>query len=270
MENTNQTQSALEAGRLMMEPTTVMIEGVPHLVYHRDLSVTKHEELLAAPNALKENVNLHSVESFIEYFNNFADIHSHIFVDADNAKLKAILDYHTAPDAPSWNRHTVTYQFPKTVEWSKWLANNGTKMAQEDFALFIEDNIKEVVDPDGATMLEIASSLQATNNVSFKSAKRLDNGETQFDYREDIESTAGAQGQLSIPSEIKIALKPFQGSETYNVTARFRYRITQGQLVMWYDIIRPHAIIEDAIKDAVEKVKTEIKEGVVLMGDCPV
>lgn len=269
MESTNQTQSALEAGRRMMEPKTVMIEGVPHLAHHRDLSVTKHEQLLAAPNALKENVNLHSVESFMEYFNNFADEASAIFVDADNAKFKAILDYHVDAQSPRWNRHTVTYQFPKTVEWSKWLANNGTKMTQEDFALFIEDNIKEVVEPDGATMLEIASSLQAKNNVSFKSAKRLDNGETQFDYREDIESTAGAHGQFSIPNEIKIALKPFQGSETYNVTARFRYRINSGNLVMWYDIIRPHAIIEDAINDAVEKVQSEIKKGFVLMGDCP-
>lgn len=269
MENTNQTQSALDAGRRMMEPKTVMIEGVPHLVHHRDLSVTQHEELLATPNALKENVNLHNVESFMEYFNNFADAHSHIFVDAENAKFKAILDYHVAADSPSWNRHTVEYKFPKTIEWTKWLQYNSIRMEQEDFALFIEDNIKEVVEPDGATMLEIASSLQAKNNVSFKSAKRLDNGETQFDYREDIESTAGAQGQFSIPNEIKIALKPFQGSETYNVTARFRYRINNGSLVMWYDIIRPHAIIEDAIKDAVEKVKTEIKTGVVLMGDCP-
>ncbi|WP_396586435.1 YfdQ family protein [Bermanella sp. R86510] len=267
--DTNQTQSALDAGKLMMKPTTVEINNIPHLVHHRDLAVSKHEELLNQPTSLREQVNLHSVESFIEYFNNFADEGSHIFVDIDNAKFKAVIDYHFSTASPRWNRHTVAYQFPKTVEWSKWLNSDGEKMDQVNFALFIEDNIKEIIEPAGAEMLEIATSLQAKNNVSFKSATRLDNGETQFDYREDIESSAGANGQLNIPTEIKLALKPFQGSETYNVTARFRYRITQGQLIMWYDIVRPHAIIEDATNDAFEKVKSEMNQGVILMGDCP-
>lgn len=264
------TEAAIEAGKQLMKPEVIDINGVPTLVTHRDALVTSFADRTVAPQALKQNVILHDAPSFLEYFNEFADDHSYIFVDLEEAKFKAIIDYHKDSDNPRWNRHTVTYQCPKTPEWSKWLHYSGTKMDQVEFALFIEDNLKEIVNPQGAEMLEIAASLQSKNNANFSSATRLDNGETQFSYKEAIESSAGVNGQLSIPSKIELGLAPFQGTDAYKVEARFRYRVSHGSLTMWYDIIRPHRIIEDAVKDTFESIKQGKKGGFILMGDCPV
>lgn len=263
------TQAAISAGKQLMGPKVIDVAGVPTLVTHRDSSVSKHEELLPKPLALKQNVRVHDAESFLKYFQNFADKDSHIFVDIENAKFKAVIDYHQSAGSPRWNRHTVSFTCPTTPEWNAWKRNSGQRMNQSEFALFIEDNLLEIVEPSGAEMLEIASSLQAKNDVSFSSATRLDNGETQFSYKEDVNGSAGINGQLQIPQSIKLGLTPFRGSETYQVEARFRYRIKDGNLMMWYDLVRPHRIHEDAIKDTCEKIKNDQGIGHILMGDCP-
>jgi uncharacterized protein YfdQ (DUF2303 family) len=263
-------EAALEAGKELMKPEVIDVNGIPTLVVHKSAQVSSFPERTEAPQALIQNVILHDATSFLEYFNEFADDHSYIFVDLKTAKFKAIIDYHKDSSSPRWNRHTVTYQCPKTPEWSKWIENSGSKMDQVEFALFIEDNLAEIAKPTGAEMLEIASSLQSKNNASFSSATRLDNGETQFNYKEDIETSAGVNGQLNIPAKIELGLAPFQGTDAYKVEARFRYRVSHGTLTMWYDIIRSHRIIEDAVKDTFEAIKKGKKGGFILMGDCPV
>lgn len=265
----NNTQAAINAGKQLLAPQEITVGKTPFLVTHKDANVKSLEENLDNPLHLKEKLNLHDAKSFIEYFNNFANEDSHIFVNMDHAKFKAIIDYHSDTETPHHGHHTLEYTCPKTPEWSKWLRFDGEKMDQTDFALFIEDNLQEIVTPDGAVMLEIAASLQSKNNASFSSATRLDNGETQFAYKEDIESSAGVNGQLAIPSKIELALQPFQGSDTYKVEARFRYRIRNGALTMWYDIIRPHKILEDAVQDTFKAINEGKTKGHILMGDCP-
>ena len=60
----------------------------------------------------------------------------------------------------------------------------------------------------------------------------------QLTYNEEIDGRAGEAGQLRIPEEFFIALKPFLGGDTFCVPARFRYRIQEGRLVMWYELVR--------------------------------
>lgn len=247
------------------QPIQTEYQGVPVFVVHRDMKVEtlSHlvEQQLERPYHLTQNVKLLSVDSFIDYFNRFATESSTIFIDDNNTKFIAVLDYHDSPTEPKWKRHTAIYVCPKTTEWNSWIKSNNEKFSQEDFALFIEENLREIAEPDGATMLEIASSLKAKKSVDFKSGIRLDNGEVQFNYTESIAGSAGIAGQLSIPEKFKLVLQPFLNGAAYEVEARFRYRINQGQLALWYTLIRPHAVVDDAFKDCVKKVGEGIKLG---------
>jgi uncharacterized protein YfdQ (DUF2303 family) len=245
-------------------------KGVPVFVIPQDMKVANLSELvneqLPRPYSLQQLVKIITEESFIAYYNRFATDSSTIFVNDANSSFTAVLDYHEAPNTPSWKRHTAHYECPKTKEWGNWMKFNNEKMSQEEFALFIEDNIKEIIEPNGADMLQIASTLKASNSVDFKSGIRLDNGQVQFNYTETIAGQAGVAGQLEIPEKIKLIMAPFLKGSAYEIEARFRYRIAQGGLTMWYTLIRPHVFVDDAFADVVEKIKAGMEKGYLVHG----
>jgi len=249
-------QSAIEFGKKQVIQTQV--NDVPVFIVPDDMKVHDLSALvegqLARPRHLKQSIELLTEESFIEYFNRYATESSTIFVNDKESTLTAVFDYHEAPDAPAWKRHTAFYKCPKTKEWGAWMEFNNKKMEQEQFALFIEENLKEITEPDGATMLQIASTLKASSSTDFRSAIRLDNGEVQFNFTEKIEGQAGVTAQLQIPEKISLVVAPFMKGAAYMVEARFRYRIAQGGLTMWYTLIRPHVFVDDAFNDVVNKI----------------
>lgn len=154
--------------------------------------------------------------------------------------------------------HGVEYKCPVSKEWVIWSGSDGKKMTQVDFATFIEDNLPDIASPPGsgmpepATMLEVSRSIQAHRSVNFGSAIRLSNGEHQLKYEETINGTA-QNGLLQIPERFIVGIKALEGGSPYQLTARLRYKIGEGgnggKLTMWYDLERPHKIMEAAVKD---------------------
>lgn len=255
--------AAIEHGKNQVIKTEY--KGIPVFVTPDNMKVQTLENLvneqLPAPYSLKEKIETLTDESFVEYFNRYATANSTIFVNDRESTFTAVFDYHTSGTEPHWKRHTATYRCPKTKEWSSWTESNNKKMSQEEFALFIEDNIREIAEPNGADMLQIASTLKASNAVDFKSAIRLDNGEVQFNYTENVSGQAGIAGQLQIPEKIKLNIAPFMKGAAYEIEARFRYRIASGGLTMWYTLIRPHVFVDDAFADAVNRIKEKMANG---------
>lgn len=219
-----------------------------------------------SPQLLKQNVTLEDSDSFLAYYNRFSSEHSTVFAETEKGNFTAILDYHEGAKEPKFGNHKAFYTCPKTPEWSAWFTNSGEKMSQEEFGLFLEANIEEIVNPSGAEMLEIALTLKSKNNITFDRAVRLDNGQTQFNYVEQMSANAGVNGQLQIPEEIQLGLQPFRGSDHYETRAKFRYRIRDGNLVMWYDLVRPQKIAETAFKDVREKIIAGMSQGMLING----
>lgn len=217
------------------------------------------------PDRTAQTAELDTAQSFIEYFNRFSDESSLIACDIKEGIFKAYLDYHT-PEKPSWKDHVCIFKCKQTPEWSDWRSRSGIAMDQEKFAYFIEDHAEEVITPSPADMMEIALSLRAKKNINFNSGIRLHNGQVQLEYTETIKGEAGAKGQLEIPENIEIAVKLFDGGETYKMNARFRYRIKEGQLAMWYELIRPHKTHEAAVNDAFEMIKKSVNCELIIHG----
>lgn len=257
-----------EAGQKQIIQTNV--EGIPVFIIPQDMKAVDLQKLTdetaVRPRHLNQVVELYSIGSFIEYHNRFATETSTVFVNQKEGMFTTVLDYHEAPDLPMHKRHKAIYKCPTTPEWNSWKKFDNEKMTQEEFALFIEDNIREITEPDGATMMEIATTLKAKNDVSFGSSIQLHDGQVQFSYQERIDGNAGVHGQLNIPQKIKIIVKPFLNGAPYEMEAHFRYRVTQGKLSMWYKLIRPHAVHDDAVNDVFLKLGEGIERGQVLMG----
>lgn len=254
----NGIESAIYAGVRIAESGVTEISGIPALVLPKDHHAHIFEHLLPHPTRTKQCVSVTTAASFIEYFNRFADDNSVIFCDLDAAKFVGVIDYHSEERA-AWCDHTIDFACKKTKERCAWERRSGEKMGQTQFALFIEENLEEIIHPIGAEMLEIATSLRAKTQLSFKKAIRLDNGQNELQYVEEINGTAGVSGKLRIPETIKLGMRVFDGGVGYEMDARFRYRIHEGQLTMWYDLVRPHKTHDAAVNDIFDLIRQQAK-----------
>lgn len=248
----------LEAGAALAKP----IEGTgdrKYLVVPRDFEVKELdlEYTLARPRATNEHIVLGDALSFITYYQKFASDSTALFADLAKRQVKAVFDYHQA-NLPGWCRHSATLQLQWSTEWKPWTEYNKKLMEQEAFAEFIQLNLPDIVEPNGAELLEITQTLQAKKKVSFLSGQRLADGQNQLMYVEEVEGSAGPKGDLKIPEKIVLALRIFQGMERYRVEAFLRYRIGDDKkLRFFYQLERPERLVEDAF----DQVKDQIKVG---------
>jgi uncharacterized protein YfdQ (DUF2303 family) len=179
---------------------------------------------------------------------------SEITASVTQGTFTAVLDAGDETKA-GWGGHVATLKLAKSPEWQRWAGRSGQLSSQADFAEFIEDNAKDIVEPSSAEILEIAQSLQVKRGVEFESGTRLSDGNVQFGYRENTTATAGTVGQLQIPERITLALRPFNGGDPYRVTALFRYRLQGSQLSMGFKLQDPEKVIETAFEEVAEQVK---------------
>lgn len=267
MSNSEQNiiETALAAGR---DSVLEMIyeNGTPYIVAPDNFKVHEFPHLRDNPIRIEETTVHTTAQSFIDYYNQYANDASAIFIDEINSKFLAILDYHDKPVMAGWKKHKSFFYLSETPEWKTWNDNNKKAMSQEEFGRFIENALPEILDPTGADMLEIALSIQAKTEVKFSKATRLDNGQTQLAYNEVIDGKAGINGQLKIPEKFTIGLKLFRGGQPYKLDARLRYRIKEGNLQLWYELIRAHDVIDANINDITDLVIASISVGKIYRG----
>lgn len=231
------------------------------------------EYLLINPTSKRAVTALHDADSFVGYVNRFKDAGTVVFADIDNRKFECVMDFHGATggdEGPRWGKHRALYTSETTLEWDAWMEKNGKAMTQVDFARFIEDRIPNIAEPSGADLLEMCLKLEAKKDVSFKSYKRLDNGEHQFQYEEQINGSTGAQnGTMKIPNAFTVVIEPFRGVGGKSIEARFRYRINSAQLALWFELVRPDDVLQEAFDLIVDDVRGALGATPVLAGVAP-
>jgi uncharacterized protein YfdQ (DUF2303 family) len=229
------------------------------------------ERLSAAPAARRGEVAFYEALSFSRFVKRFVSAQTVIFADAIGRKFTAAMDYHPAGNSSleaSWDQFRAVLPLRHPEDWSAWVAANKTPMDQASFALFLEEHIPQIAEPAGAKLVEIARTLEAKTDVQFESHIREDNGAHRFKYVEDV--NASAAGNISIPPEFDLVLQPFEGSKTYGVKARLRYRINQRKLWLWFDLIRVEDVLREAFNDELLKIEGEIgKDTPIFNGPAP-
>lgn len=269
LEQQNDTAAALIAG--MMLGRSFDVNGTPMVMVPQGAELKELRQFAQTPQRIEQVVQIDTADSFIEYYNTFAGDQSMIFCDLRAARFVAVFDYHGVGNNPGWCKHVAVYTCPRTVEWGHWQARNGRAQNQTEFALFVEEHLPEIVDPPGATMLEIAKTLHAVKGVKFRKGVRLDNGQNQLLYEETVEGSAGEKGEFTIPDVFKIGLRLFEGGTGYEIEARLRYRLNGADLSLWYDLVRPHKIHEDAVLGVLEEIRENMgSQGGLLRAEWPV
>lgn len=196
-----------------------------------------------------------------------------LYASLHPAAFVAVLNDHGKKQAGNesgshWRDHRVSFALGYSKEYDLWLNRQKQPMAQEDFAFFIEDNLPDFKNPEGARMLEIALNFRVKNNLAFKSALKLQDGSVDLQYTEQVEGGAGRAGNAKVPETFTIEIPVWSGLEArkYVFEARLRYRVQGGALSIRYELARPQKIVETAFKHVLEKIRDGVKDVPVIFG----
>lgn len=215
------------------------------------------------PRLAKANRVVNDAESFNKYLAAHGGADAEVWADTKGSTVVGVIDAHAAE--PGWEAHTIRLTLEKSTPWLAWEAFDGQFVPQVNFAEFIDMRAIDVVTPAAVELIELAQFFQVHRKVEFKSTQKLKDGETTFNYEETLDSKAGQKGNIAIPDNITLALRPYIGGPMYYVNARFRYRLNDGVLALGVLLERPQEILDAAFADIV----TLIREGKAETPDVP-
>ena len=132
-------------------------------------------------------------------------------------------------------------------------------MSQAEFATFIEDNSPEIATvtsmPTGSDMMTLATTFEATSEKRFKSGVRLQSGGLSIEYVD--QEDAGTLARMQMFEKFALGMPIYFNGQPYRIDARLKYRVRDGKLALWYELIRPEQIIKDAAEMIIQSVREQ-------------
>ena len=260
-------QAAINAGIAMSDPIEIG-EARSFVLLPTGVTVHDLEGLLPTPTRKRGAPTFRDIRSFMRFVNEHKLPQTRIYYSTDLDKLSftSVFNEHcpvqeadTEPATAGWRDFKAIYNCPFSTEWKTWIRQNNTTMTQAAFALFIENNLPDIREPAAADMLEISRTLEAKKKVTFSSGIRLSDGQNDLTYSEEITGST-KNGKLQIPETVLIAIPVFEGGPLYRITARLRYRIDNGSLSIWFDLLRSHKSVDHALAEMVQTIEVGLPE----------
>lgn len=218
------------------------------------------EQHLTAPGRARGQAAVHDPSDFADYVNRLANpTNTTVWANEKAGTLTAIVNDHADWDDPGWRDHTITLHLQDDADWLQWHRRDGQRTSQEDFAEFVEDVAHTIIDPDAATMLEVATTLSAKRQVDFNQGVRLQTGDVQLKFEETTTAAAGAKGNLEVPERIRVRIAPWLGVEPVELDARLRWRIQNKQLAIGYQLLRSDIAKREAFAQLVDSVRESLE-----------
>lgn len=246
----------LDAGLTLANPRDLDLDKPQALIVPAGatLEIPDVDRFRDAPRRKHGRYRPATVDAFIAYgLKHASEESTTVWVHPTSGVVVAVFDDHD-PLVPGWREHRSELRLTPTPEWLYWTGKDGEMMVQDAFAEHIEGGLEEIVDPAAAVMLEIAQSFHASTSAQFRSATRLASGEQRLQYDEEVKASAGSAGELTVPTELTLAVAPFIGEDAYRVKARLRFRVRAGSLTLGYRLDRPEAVVRDALEKVTFKI----------------
>ena len=246
---------------ILREPFRYVNPLMPFAIVPEKTKLQELEEYLPAPSRVRQNNIFTDVDSFLNYYGKFAPGQTPVLFATRSDKglrIEAVLDYHANADGktlPKWGHHIAVLQLAYDPDFAAWMLANGKYFEQIEFAEFVEDYTHAFVDPDGATMLELAQELKGHRNAQFGSGQRLGNGQIKLEYSEEINATT-SKGDMRVPENIKLNMQIFAHIPAQDLLASFRWRLGDDKKVKFaFKFLQLRAAVEKAMDEVVAKVE---------------
>lgn len=255
---------ARRGAEALTKPSQASYKDAAHFLVLREADGKERVEWLTqrVPDPARKHgtVLLNDAKSFIAYFG----VHgasaltsgASIYAKLQPAQFLAVLNDHSGAKA-GWRDHRAVFTAAYSPEWSLWAKHDRQAFnGNEAFAYFVEENAPDFVKPSAADMLSLALNFRVKQGVHFDVAQRLEDGNIDLSYRSQVSAsggpaTASGSGKIRIPEQFQLEMRVWDGPEAkrYKVDARFRYRLNEGALKLWYELVRPARVVEAAFKD---------------------
>lgn len=250
--------AAIEGARLA-DPVIKHSDGRTHAFVPERFQLQDISDPNRLPPYIKQAITVNDSASLIGYVNRFSDQRSILIANYEASTITARLDWHAhnqdkdAALTAGPCTHTATLKTPSSLEYARWSAMEGKMHSQEEFAIFIEENVSDIIDPEHATIIEICRDLEATQGAQFKSRTRLENGDLSFKYETETRVT----NDVVVPDEITLAIPLYYGEEPTEIRAKFRFRVSGGGLQLgfkWHRVeYQRQAKFQEMAHDAAEQ-----------------
>lgn len=211
-----------------------------------------------APSRKTGTIGVDDAQSFIAYHMRHWTAASTIYANRSPASFVSVLNDHSPefpkPDA-GYRDHRATYTVKHSPEWLAWAGSSGKPFeSTEAFAMFLEENCPDIITPDPARMIEIALNFRIRADQSVSLVQRLSDGDLQVSFTNTVAASSKA---FSIPEMFTIDLPVFEGlsAPKYRIDCRLRYRLKDQKLSIWYELVRPHRLIELAFHSMVTEIE---------------
>ena len=263
--NTIQNNGAVNArydvpGAMMLPGMSKEVRPEVALVVHDDCHVANVARYANVPYRNAGTVCLLTLADFKKLVEGQC-CPSMVFVSRDN--VVAVFNME------GWQDDTARFPLVYTPEWNDWKHGDGRSFKQEDFCDFLEDHMKEIVEPCGAELLDMVANFRQLTRVEYGSSYRGADGQIVLEYKEN---KAGAGGRdMALPAEFVLHLPVIKGAEvitTYEVKARLRVRVDNDthKLTLQYKLVRPDIPQDNAISDLVEHLRDELPSSSIYAG----
>lgn len=277
--------------RELPKPITVLEQeafdesSVTHIAVPKgfDIKAIDNEHLQEGPRRITARAELDDAESFLSYVN----LHDSVsgcaavwctFNPVTYAlQFEAVFDEHGL-GSPGWRKHRAVFKPRLSVEWGIWVdKHNRKEHGQLAFAEFIEANEKDIAAgdrlPSSLDMQTMATAFEINADKRFKSKVRTQSGGVELEY---VDTDDGAtvermklfeRFQIGIPVfwTIREASDPVSA---WPIQARLKYRVNQGAVLFWYDLIRPDIVHESAALALIRQIDYGLGNVPLRMGSC--
>lgn len=232
-------------------------DGREYLIVPSGMNVAELQPLERRLMRIKAGALFEDSESFVAYVNRFKTQTTQVFAATSSPLVTAALDYH-GPGQPSHCAHVAQYAPKLSTEWTRW--TTAKPMPQAEFAEFVEENRRDVVEPAAAVLLDVVTKFKATKKQDYDSVVYQPNGDVTIAWSDKTEM-AGKPG-VAVPSELQLGIPVFFGGAPYKVPVFMRYRLADGKLTFTVKIDRADYILEDAFKESLASISKAIGIGI--------
>lgn len=254
-------QSLAEAA---MTPQPITI-GLPHgnlpaIAVSERVKLHSLAHLLPAPLRPSGTTHLLTLQDLHAYlakqtaFEN-SGLNPVIYANRKDLSFTAILNHHHRT-GPGWMDYRAKVTLTKSRQLTLWQAKNGQKMSQEAFALFLEEHLEDIREPNGNEVLTFAETLEATRTEVFKSSIVTATGEQRLTFNSERNGEQSSQ----LITKIILGIPLFEGGEAYAVEVKISHRVSEGKLTFWYDLRHIDYLLDAAWKEQVTFLMETVSE----------
>jgi len=231
------------------------------------------EYLLPAPRRTKAKATLSDADSFREYMVRHATERSAAWCEFNPQtfalSFSGVIDEHHH-SMPGWRSHTASFTPDMSAEWKAWKGKDRAAMGQVEFAEWIENHSDDITTAEGLPtsmqMLQMATEFQARQDNVLKSAVRLQSGGVNLTYIADPD--AGTVESMRLFERFGIGIPVFHSGPAWQIICRLKYRLSQGKVIFFFEMIRPDTVHKAASLELITKINDGLGAVPMLMGSC--